>query len=94
MKHTVHKSESSNASNDEPGCTAIIISLILNLSIIAFFYVVINGAIESFNQYWYESAERLQIILKDECGMDYSIDDVKRNGDNLSRICGLKNETN
>ena len=92
MKHTVHKSESSNASNDEPGFAVIIIGIIFNLSIIAFFYVVINGAIESFNQYRYESAERLQIILKNECGMDYSIDDVRRNGDNLSRICGLKDD--
>ena len=96
MKHTVHKSESSNASNasnDKPGFAVIIVVSYL-IFLIAFFYVVINGAIESFNQYRYESAERLQIILKNECGMDYSIDDVRRNGDNLSRICGLKNETN
>ena len=36
----------------------------------------------------------LQTILKNECGMDYSIDEIRRNSDNLSRICGLKNETN
>lgn len=34
--------------------------------------------------------EELQVILKNECGMDYSVDEVRRNGRNLSRICGLK----
>ena len=41
-------------------------------------------------RYFYTSAEQLQFILKDECGMDYTIGEVVRNGDNLSRICGLK----
>ena len=40
--------------------------------------------------YAYKSAEQLQTILKNECGMEYSIDEIWRNGDNLSRICGLK----
>lgn len=41
---------------------------------------------------FYKSAEELQVILKNECGMDYSVDEVMRNGENLSRICGLKND--
>ncbi len=31
----------------------------------------------------------LQTILKNECGMEYSSGEVYRNGENLSRICGL-----
>jgi len=38
----------------------------------------------------YQSADELQTILKNECGMEYSIEEVSRNGKNLSRICGLK----
>ena len=33
----------------------------------------------------------LQTILKNECGMEYTAPEVWRNGENLSRICGLKN---
>lgn len=32
----------------------------------------------------------LQTILKNECGMEYTVPEVWRNGENLSRICGLK----
>ena len=36
----------------------------------------------------------LQTILKNECGiLDYSIDEIRRNGENLSLICGLKRAT-
>lgn len=38
----------------------------------------------------YEKAEELQVILKNECGMEYSVHDVIMHGENLSRICGLK----
>ena len=62
--------------DDEPGCGTIIVSLI------------IIGAI--FYTYGNKSAEQLQTILKNECGMEYSVDEIWRNGDNLSRICGLK----
>ena len=68
-----------DSSNDESGCGSIIFSLIV-LSII--------GAL--FYTYDYKSAEQLQTILKNECGMDYTVDEIRRNGDNLSRICGLK----
>jgi len=34
----------------------------------------------------------LQTILKNECGMEYTKGEVLRNGENLSRICGLKND--
>ena len=37
-----------------------------------------------------ESTNELQTILKNECGMEYSTQEVRRNGKNLSRICGLK----
>ena len=37
-----------------------------------------------------ESTNELQTILKNECGMEYSIEEVRKNGENLSRICGLK----
>ena len=37
-----------------------------------------------------ETAE-LKTILKNECGMEYSQGEVWRNGKNLSRICGMKN---
>ena len=70
MKHTVHKSESSN---DEPGFVANLFALIFLLGL----SMIFAG---SFKQYRYESAEQLQIILKNECGMDYSIDEVRRNG--------------
>ena len=92
MKHTIHKSNSSN--DDNPGCVASLFALIFLIGLSTIFMKAINDGIQSFDDYKYQSAERLQIILKDECGMDYSIDDVKRNGNNLSRICGLKNETN
>ena len=67
--------------NDESGCGSIIFSLII---------ISIIGAI--FYTYEYKSAEQLQTILKNECGMDYTVDKVRRNGDNLSRICGLKDD--
>ena len=38
-----------------------------------------------------QTNEDLQIILKNECNMDYSIEEVRRNGETLARICGLKN---
>ena len=72
-----------DSSDDESGCGSIIFSLII---------ISILGVL--FNGIQYKSAEQLQTILKDECGMDYSIDDVRKNGDNLSRICGLKKLTN
>jgi hypothetical protein len=37
-----------------------------------------------------QSTDELQTILKNECGMEYSTEEVRRNGENLSRICGLK----
>ncbi len=37
-----------------------------------------------------QSTDELQTILKNECGMEYSTQEVRRNGENLSRICGLK----
>ena len=86
MKHTIYKSNSSD--DDNPGCVASLFALIFVIGLSTIFMTAINDAIESSKQYRYESAERLQIILKDECGMDYSIDDVRKNGDNLSRICG------
>ena len=63
MKHTVHKSESSN---DEPGCGASLLALIFLLCLSTIFTMVINDAIESFKQDRYESAEQLQTILKEE----------------------------
>ena len=69
--------------NDESGCGSIIFSVII---------ISIIGAI--FYNYEYKSAEQLQPILKDQCGMEYSIDEIRRNGNNLSRICGLKNGNN
>ena len=76
MKHTIHES---NFSDDESGCGSIIFSLII---------ISILGVL--LNVYTYKSAEQLQTILKNECGMKYSIDEIRRNGDNLSRICELK----
>jgi len=38
-----------------------------------------------------QTNEDLQTILKNECNMDYSIEEVRRNGETLARICGLKN---
>ena len=67
--------------DDEPGCGSIIFSLI----IISILGVLLKG-------YMYKSAEQLQTILKNECGMDYTVGEVIRNGDNLSRICGLKDD--
>ena len=80
MKHAIHES---NFSDDESGCGSIIFFLIM---------ISIIGVL--LNVYTYKSTEQLQTILKNECGMEYSIDEIRRNGDNLSRICGLKNETN
>ena len=42
-------------------------------------------------RYSMKSTDELQTILKNECGMEYSISEVRRNGENLSRICGQKN---
>jgi len=39
----------------------------------------------------HKKTAELQTILKNECGMEYSHGEVRRNGENLSRICGLKN---
>ena len=72
-----------DSSDDEPGCGSIIFSLIT---------ISILGVL--LNVYTYKSAEQLQTILKNECGMEYSIDEIRRNGNNLSRICGLKNGNN
>ena len=80
MKHAIHES---NFSDGESGCGSIIFFLIM---------ISIIGVL--LNVYTYKSTEQLQTILKNECGMEYSIDEIRRNGDNLSRICGLKNETN
>ena len=34
-----------------------------------------------------KSTEELQSILRDECNMNYTFEQVERNGDNLVRIC-------
>jgi hypothetical protein len=57
------------------------------------FYLVIGFAIISFPfgvMDSIQSTDELQTILKNECGMEYSTQEVRRNGENLSRICGLK----
>ena len=82
MKHTVHKSDNNS------GCGPLIFTFLF----IAFLVFIPVSFIWANHDY-YKSAEQLQSILKNECGMDYSIDEVARNGENLSRICGLKNET-
>ena len=73
-----------------PGCVASLFALIFLIGLSTIFMTAMSDGIQSFGDYKYKSAERLQIILKDECGMDYSIDDVRRNGDNNLMICGLK----
>ena len=92
MKHTVHKSNSSD--DDNPGCVASLFALIFVIGLSTIFMTAINDGIQSFDDYKYKSAEQLQTILKNECGMEYSIDEIRKNSDNLSLICGLKNETN
>jgi len=58
------------------------------------FFLVVGFAIISFPLLWSTdsilSTDELQTILKNECGMEYSTQEVRRNGENLSRICGLK----
>ena len=82
MKHTVHKSDNNS------GCGSIIFT-VLFIILLVFAPVSYIWADRDF----YKSAEQLQSILKNECGMDYSIDEIRRNGENLSLICGIKNET-
>jgi len=59
------------------------------------FFVVVGFAIISFPfgiMDSIQSTDELQTILKNECGMEYSSIEVRRNGENLSRICGLKKD--
>jgi len=59
------------------------------------FFVVVGFAIISFPfgiMDSIQSTDELQTILKNECGMEYSSVEVRRNGKNLSRICGLKKD--
>jgi len=58
-----------------------------------FFLVVGFAAISSLLNWIMDpiqATDELQTILKNECGMEYSTQEVRRNGKNLSRICGLK----
>ena len=79
MKHTVHNS------NNNSGCGGV-----LFLLFVIFLLVFIPVSYKWAEHDYYKSAEQLQTILKNECGMEYSIDEVGRNGENLSLICGLK----
>ena len=57
------------------------------LSVAAFFGLMTFAFIHEYN-----GVRDLQTILKDQCGMEYTAGEVWRNGENLSRICGLKND--
>ncbi|QLF86271.1 hypothetical protein CC030809_00223 [Synechococcus phage S-CAM7] len=58
------------------------------------FFLVVGFAAISSLLHWImdpiQATDELQTILKNECGMEYSTQEVRRNGKNLSRICGLK----
>ena len=82
MKHTVHKSDNNS------GCGPIIFTFLF-IAFLVFIPVSYVWADRDF----YKSAEQLQSILKNECGMDYSIDVIRRNGENLSLICGQDKAT-
>ena len=56
----------------------IILALLLLISAIVFRIV-----------FDYQSYVELQTILKNQCGAEYSLGEVWRNGENLARICGL-----
>ena len=57
-----------------------------------FMIIVIIGIIPLGLYSNHKGNAELQTILKNECGMEYTKGEVRRNGENLSRICGLKND--
>ena len=79
MTHTIHKS------NNNSGCGGFLFPLF-----VIFLLVFLPVSYMWVEHDYYKNAEQLQTILKNECGMVYSIDEVARNGENLSLICGLK----
>ena len=79
MTHTIHKS------NNNSGCGGFLF-LSLLYSFLCFFLSHICG----LNMITIKNAEQLQTILKNECGMVYSIDEVARNGENLSTHLRIK----
>ena len=62
----------------------------LALSIVVLGLVCLGSAvidIPRVHQEHVKSIEELQTILRDECGMDYTFEQVERNGENLAQIC-------
>ena len=62
------------------------VSGLFALTIVALGFLAIIDIPRAYQEY-VKSIEELQTILRDECGMDYTFEQVERNGENLAQIC-------
>ena len=59
------------------------------LTIVALGFLAIIDIPRAYQEH-VKSIEELQTILRDECGMDYTFEQVERNGENLAHICEVQ----